>query len=380
MDWTYAIAAGALFWLVILLLPWHPWLIGEVLEAREHPAHEDFSDVTAIVPARNEAETIGGVLGALARQGSGLRIVVVDDRSEDATAEVAVAGGVPNLTVVRGAPLPPLWAGKVWALEQGLAKVRTPLVLLIDADIGLTPGMLAALRRRMRQGGIPFISVMARLPMGGFWEKLLFPAFVYFFRLLYPFALSNDPRIRWIAAAAGGCVLLETRLLGEIGGFRAIQSALIDDCRLARKVKERGCRTWIGLTRSARSTRASGGLRGIWDLVARSAFPQLRYSIGLVLMVTVAFAIAFWLPVAGLLSAEPAARALGAAALAAMGLSYIPVLRFYRLSAAWALAMPLVGTLYLAMTWTSAVRHWSGAGLLWKGRRYADARDRSSAA
>ncbi|UCE89805.1 MAG: glycosyltransferase, partial [Pseudomonadota bacterium] len=185
-------ALGA--WALLLLLPWRPWSTREVLEAREDAAEEDLSDVTVLIPARNEATSIGTTLAALTGQGKGLRIIVVDDESDDGTAEVVagVAGG--DVTLLRGEPLPAGWAGKVWALQQGLARVNTPLTLLLDADIELRPGMIAALRYKMREDGLQFVSLMAALRMASFWERLLMPAFVYYFKLIYPFALANAPR------------------------------------------------------------------------------------------------------------------------------------------------------------------------------------------
>lgn len=365
----FALCAAAI-WIGVLLLPWRPWGTRERLDATVRPGDADLSDVTVLVPARNEADGIRATLAALGAQGEGLHVIVVDDESVDGTAELATGALQSGPLVVSGTPTPAGWTGKLWALEQGRRRVATPFTLLLDADIVLGPGMVAALRDKMRQDRIQLVSLMAALRMQAFWEKLLMPAFVYFFKLLYPFRLSNDPAFPGIAAAAGGCIMMETQVLEEIGGFRRLKNALIDDCALAAQVKACGYTTWIGLTHSASSTRAYKSLEAIWNMVTRTAFTQLRYSTSMLLTLTGIFMLAFWLPVAGLF-APPAARTLSLLALCAMGLGYFPTLRYYRMTPWWTLALPLIGTLYLAMTWSSAARYWRGRGSEWKGRIYS---------
>lgn len=369
MNWTFLSLAAALTWLGILLLPWRPWDSREVLEACPDAPEADLSEVTVLIPARNEAELIGTTLAGLNAQGHRLKIVLVDDQSTDDTAEIARASGIEDLRIIPGEPRPSGWSGKLWALEQGMRYVATPLVLLIDADIELQPGILPTLLRKMETRGVPFISLMAALRMATFWERLLMPAFIYFFKMVYPFRLSNS-RFTGVAAAAGGCILLQRRLLDEIGGFKALRGELIDDCALARRVKSLGCRIWIGLTHSVVSRRAYARLTSIWNMVARTAFTQLGYSTLLLVLVTAVMAMMFGLPVAGLFFSGNAAKFLSAGALGAMFLSYRPTLKFYGRSTRWAAAMPLIGILYLAMTWTSAIRAWSGEGAEWKGRSY----------
>jgi hopene-associated glycosyltransferase HpnB len=208
---------------------------------------------------------------------------------------------------------------------------------------------------------------MAVLEMQTAWEKLLIPAFVYFFKLLYPFRLSNSSS-RLVAAAAGGCVLLESPSLERIGGFASFKDAIIDDCALARAIKRSGGRTWLGLTHSALSGRTMHGLKPIWSMVARSAFAQLQYSTLLLIGCIAMLALAFWVPVVGMCVA--ATRVPSVVALGAMIATYLPVLRFYKRSPAWALALPIAGTLYLLMTISSAIRGWRGIRSRWKGREY----------
>lgn len=372
MTWFYLALPGALFWLGILLLPWRPTAIRETFNAKPGHFEPDLGNATALIPARNEAENIASTVEGLVRQGPGLKIVVVDDQSVDGTGAAARRAGGGNLRVIAGKPLPPGWTGKLWALEQGRPYVRTPYVLLLDADIALQPGVVATLREKIQNESLDFVSLMVALPMERFWEKLLLPAFVYFFRLLYPFRLSNDARFPGIAAAAGGCILLKTEVLTGLGGFAPLRHELIDDCALARRFKSHGFRTWIGLTRSVYSTRRYGKLRSIWHMVARTAFTQLHYSFWRLLLVTLVFVAAFCLPVAAAIVASTPATGLAATtAIGAMVLGYLPTLKFYGLSPPWALALPLIGALYLAMTWSSALRYWAGTRSAWKGRIYA---------
>jgi hopene-associated glycosyltransferase HpnB len=369
MDWTYVTLAGAAIWVAVLFLPWRPWAVREVLEGGASSSREDLSDITVLLPARNEAPLIGATLSALEAQGTNLSVVLIDDQSTDGTVPLARRVPMRNLRILPGRPLPAGWTGKLWALEQGLEQVHTPLTLLLDADIELRPGLLAALRKKVNEEGLHFISLRAALRMESFWERFFMPAFVYFVKLLYPFALSNS-RSHRVAAAAGGCILLETRLLKGIGGFQALRGELIDDCALARRVKLEGGRTWIGLTHSVRSMRPYPHLGSIWNMVARSAFTQLRYSFFLLLLCTALMSAAFWLPVAGLFFPSAAAKAISAGAWAAMMAGFLPTLRFYGRSRFFAFAMPLIGTFYLAMTWTSAFRFWIKKGAEWKGRSY----------
>lgn len=360
--WLALPAAG--MWFGLLLAPWRPWSTRERLEpSAAEAAAAELSDVTVLIPARNEAGVIRRTLAALQAQGQGLRIVVIDDQSDDDTARIARS--LPAVEVLAGQPLAAGWAGKLWALEQGLGRVGTPLTLLLDADIALAPGMLAALLAHKRSTGAAFVSLMADLRRTTFWDRLLLPAFVYFFKLIYPFHLSNSS-FRQVAAAAGGCVLVDTEALRSVGAFGCLRDALIDDCTLARRIKDGGYRLWTGLSRGVISLRPYGDLHSIHAMVARSAFTQLRYSTALLLAVTMLFAAAYWLPLAALLMGSK----LAVAALCAMAVSYLPTLRYYGLSPLWALAMPVIGALYLAMTWSSAIRYWRGVRSSWKNRTY----------
>ncbi|MGY8904239.1 MAG: glycosyltransferase [Burkholderiales bacterium] len=371
MLWLSLTLAGAMVWLLIAAIG--AWRITDVFKPDDAPA--SLADITVLIPARNEAQTLGACLHALAAQGTDLRIVVVDDQSTDATPQVARVALAGRGEVLAGAPLPTGWAGKLWALEQGRRAVKTTHVLLLDADIALAPGVVAGLQKKMRENQLALASLMVQLPTRCLAEKLLIPAFVFFFKLLYPFGLSNNPRYGRIAAAAGGCILLDTRALDQIGGFASLRGALIDDCTLAARIKAGGFRTWIGLTHAAHSLRGYDGFMPIGNMIARSAFSQLRFSLLLLLAVTAVFCITFLLPPLALLLASGAAQWLAFVACFAMTLLYVPLLTHYRLSPAWALLMPAIAAFYLAMTWLSAWRHWRGAGAQWKGRAYGKSMD-----
>lgn len=374
------VCVAALIWLGILAAPWRPWGTSERLDATpdDRPSPPDLSDITAIIPARDEAPQIERTLTALRQQGTGLRIVVVDDESGDGTGDLARRHGGDRCTIIAGASPPAGWTGKLWALEQARSRVESSLTLLLDADIELRPGILGRLRDQLRSSDRHLVSLMAVLEMRSTWEKLLVPAFVYFFKLLYPFRLSNGPG-QLVAAAAGGCVLVDSAMLTRLGGFAALRGALIDDCALARRVKRSGGRTWIGLTHSVVSHRRMDALADIWRMVQRSAYAQLGYSAALLTVCVAVLIIAFWAPLAGVLGGDARTRLLACIALAAMLVTYLPTLVFYRRSPLWALALPLTGTLYLLMTVSSAARHWRGLGAAWKGRTYPGHCDEASA-
>jgi len=362
--------AASLLWALILLLPWRPWATRERLTLAPDGATARLDDTLALIPARDEAHHLPVTLAALAAQGEGLRVVLVDDQSRDATAEVAAAAGLSDLVVVHGRPLASGWSGKVWAQHQGEAWLNRPYTLLLDADVELAPGTVSALRGMLDRRGAALASVLAAPHLASRWEYLLMPAFVFFFKLLYPFALANDPRSR-VAAAAGGCVLLRTDALRRAGGFKALRDALIDDCTLAGLVKSQGFRIWIGLSLAARSRRSYPRLGAIWRMVARTAFTQLRYSLAWLLLCMALMVVAFVIPPAALLVGGDLARVLGLSALLLALAAYLPTLRYYRVAAPWVLGLPIAGALFLAMTWGSAIGYWRGRRSAWRGRDYA---------
>ena len=368
--YVFLVALSTLSWVVFALMPWRPWSNREVLDVMDTGDGEEvLREITVVIPARNEAEVIQQTLHSIVEQGPGLRIVLIDDNSEDGTVEKARQMRISNLRIIQSSPLPAGWSGKLWALEQGRQRVTTPYTLLLDADIRLARGMVKALREKMDQQGVPFVSLMAVPSMSGGWEKLLMPAFVYFFKVLYPFQRVNS-RHASVAAAAGGCILVESRLLSHIGGFESIKSAVIDDCTLARRVKSQGFGIWLGLTHSVKSGRSPQRLQEIWDMVARTAFAQLHHSVGLLVLCTLVMLLVYQVPVIAVVSSNNLIRSLSVGSFVIMFLTYVPILRFYHRSLTWALSLPLIAALFLAMTWTSAIRYWRGERTRWKGRIY----------
>ncbi|HTD17534.1 MAG TPA: glycosyltransferase [Chthoniobacterales bacterium] len=366
------IILGSLGWPCILLLPWKPWSTRERLESDDSSPEADVSDVTVLIPARDEAESIPKTLAALERQGKKLAVIVVDDQSSDGTAELAKKSFRGNLRVLLGKELPGDWVGKLWALEQGREVATTDLILLLDADIELAPGIIRALKAKLKAENLDLVSLMAELRMQTVWEKVLSPAFIFFFKLLYPFAVGNDLR-SGLGVAAGGCVLVRADKLKAIGGFSALRTSIIDDCELARRVKQLGGQTWIGLTHSAKSQRPYPSLSSFWNMVARTAFTQLRYSVLLLLLTTLLMALVCWCPLFGLAHRSMLVRTVSWLGLVSMWAAYLPVVRFYRQTPFLVITLPFVASLYLLMTWSSAVRYWRGQRSKWKGRSYGRA-------
>lgn len=361
------IAGAAVIWLLVLLLPWQPWRTRERFAA--NPAdRRQLEAVTVLIPARNEAGVLARTLAALHRQGDGLCVVIIDDQSMDATADIAHQSGLTGLRVLQTPALPRGWSGKLWALEQGYQEVQTAYTLLLDADIELQPGVIAGLLNKLEREDLQLVSLMARLRMQSGWEKLLMPAFIYFFKLLYPFALANQPHSR-IAAAAGGCILVRSQSLRQIGGPAGLRDALIDDCTLARRIKRLGGRTWLGLSRDAISQRRYESLASIWEMVTRTAYTQLFYSPWLLAACIILLVESYIVPVAGLFMPAPG-RWLALGAMAGMFISYWPTLRYYGLPAWQVVTLPLAAAMFGLMTLDSARRHLLGHGARWKDRSY----------
>jgi hopene-associated glycosyltransferase HpnB len=331
-------------------------------------APEEFPDVDIIVPARDEAQTIGRAIASLLSQdyAGKFRIILVDDDSSDATAESA--GRAANLKVIRGQAKPAGWSGKMWALNQGVADSRAAVLFITDADIVHDPRHLSALVARLQGPRVDLVSEMVRLNCSSFAERALVPAFVYFFQMLYPFALVNDPRSR-VAAAAGGTVLIRREALQRIGGIEALRNALIDDVALAKAVKGSGA-IYLGHSGLAASIRPYPHLIDIWRMIARTAFTQLRHSAALLTLTLLGLALVWLVPLWTAAFGHRWERAYGLAAFALAALTYLPTLRRYGRSRFWSLALPLIALFYMAATFGSALDYWRGAGASWKNRAY----------
>jgi hopene-associated glycosyltransferase HpnB len=329
--------------------------------------------VAAVVPARDEADGIAASIGSLLAQDypGPFRVFLVDDGSTDGTAGIARAlPGAGRLTVLDGTPRPKGWAGKLWAVQQGVAATDEEFVLLTDADIAHDPAHVAALVAQAERSGVDMVSEMVALNCTSLAERALVPAFVYLFALLYPFAWVNDG-LRATAAAAGGTVLIRRRALDRIGGIGAIRHALIDDVALAGAVK-RGGRIWLGHSRLARSIRPYPGFADIWRMVARSAYVQLRFSPVLLVLTTLGLGLVFLVPPLAALFSHGAPRYLGAAAWAVMAVTFYPTLRRFGLTPLWAPLLPAIALFYVAATIGAAIDHHRGRGVVWKRRAYPE--------
>ncbi len=383
IAWTYLVIGHGGYWRTSQWLP---------------PVSRDpdtWPDVVAVVPARNEAEMLPATLPALLGQEypGTLTVIVVDDRSSDGTAEVAAKLGAGRLKMIAGTAAPAGWAGKVWAMAQGLGAAGMPpaagtnpapggYVLFTDADIALAARTLRDLVAAAEADDRDLVSQMALLRTATGWERIVVPAFVYFFAQLYPFRRVNVPGAR-TAAAAGGCMLVRRDALAKSGGLAPIGGALIDDVAMGRMIKRQRGRCWLGLSRQVVSVRPYPRLGSLWQMVARSAYVQLNYSPALLAATLLGLLFLYVLPPAGaviglaaLLTGGSGAST-GSAALAAdaglagwalMSLSYLPMLRLYRLSPLRAPGLPLIALLYAGMTADSARRHYTGRGAEWRGR------------
>jgi hopene-associated glycosyltransferase HpnB len=378
MIWCVLLFARGGFWRTRCAPP----IAADALRAFE----DAWPAVVAVVPARNEADVIGAAVTSLIAQNyaGAFHVVVVDDHSTDGTADAAraaaLASGMPErLTVVTAEPLPAGWSGKVWAQSQGVATVSArgfpaDYLLLTDADIANPPEAVAQLVARATIERRDLVSLMVRLRCDSFWEKALIPAFVFFFAKLYPFNWVNNPRNK-TAAAAGGCMLVKREALEEAGGMASIRAALIDDCSLAARIKHRGQgRHAIRLDVAAKShsLRPYDGPGEIWNMIARTAFTQLRYSPWLLAGTLLGMTVIYLAPPVVALTLGPLGWPAWLA-WAATCCAYAPMLRYYGRSPWWAPALPLVALFYVGATVASAVRYWRGKGGQWKSRVQAPA-------
>jgi hopene-associated glycosyltransferase HpnB len=396
--WVYLVAAHGGYWLTGQRLPRASGRdrggVGAEVGAGAVMAGR-WPDVVAVVPARNEAEMLPVTLPALLAQEypGRFRVILVDDRSDDGTGGIAAELGAKaardggaSLTVVTGQPRPDGWAGKVWAMTQGLsaAPAMDGYVLFTDADITWAPGALRALVAAAEGDDRALVSQMALLRAETAWERVVVPAFVYFFAQLYPFRRVSNPASR-TAAGAGGCMLIRQSALVKAGGLDPIRGALIDDVALATLLKRDGNRCWLGLTTQVRSARPYPRLADLWHMIARSAYTQLRYSPPLLAGTIAGLLLLYVVPPAGVIAwlaattattattggAATAVALTGAAGLAGwalMTVSYLPMLHFYRLSPLRAPALPIIALLYAVMTADSARRHYAGRAVSWRGR------------
>ncbi len=378
-----------IIWTYLITLRGKFWLCDQRID-NEKNSPVAFPSVCAIIPARNEAEVLPVSLKSLLTQDykGEFSLVLIDDQSTDNTREVAekIAQESANshkLNIISGQPLPKGWTGKLWAVKQGIEyaqkNINPDYFLLTDADIEHPSDNLGLLVGKSQNSNLALVSLMVLLRCQGFWEKLLIPSFIFFFQKLYPFPLVNNPDSK-IAAAAGGCILIQREILEAVGGIDVVKDALIDDCSLGIAIKgylqtyQKDRSIWLGLTQSTFSLRSYSSLGEIWQMVARTAFTQLNYSPLLLLGTIVAMSLTYLTaPVAilwGLITANYPLLIIGLLTQCLMSIAYIPTLKLYKLSPLWSLSLPLIGFLYTLMTIDSALQHWRGKGGNWKGRVY----------
>ncbi|KOV28536.1 glycosyltransferase [Streptomyces sp. H021] len=381
---TAASYASLAAWLWLTLAQGMFWRTDVRLPPRTAPAR--WPTVAIVVPARDEAGVLPLSLPSLIAQDypGEAEVILVDDGSTDGTGGLAlrIAAGQPGLplTVVSPGEPAPGWTGKLWALRHGISLARTAhatepdFLLLTDADIAHEPDSLRELVCAATSADLDLVSQMARLRVVGLWERLVVPAFVYFFAQLYPFRRINRPGAR-TAAAAGGCVLLRTEAAVRAGVPDGIRQAVIDDVSLARAVQDSGGRIWLGLAERVDSVRPYPALADLWRMVSRSAYAQLRHQPLLLAGTVAGLALVYLVPPAALLAGLATGRTsmawAGGLAWLLMAGTYLPMIRYHRRSAALAPLLPFTALLYLLMTVDSAVQHYRGRGASWKGRTYA---------
>jgi hopene-associated glycosyltransferase HpnB len=368
--------ASLLVWLYLILLHGRFWRSAPQLPPAppsQLPQLPQLPQVDIIVPARDEALTVGAAIGSLLMQdyAGQFRVILVDDNSTDGTAAlgVAAAAATPSrLTVISLQSKPADWSGKLWAVSRGIAASQAPILLLTDADIVHDPRHLSSLVAKLEQDQLDLVSEMVHLNCASPAERALVPAFVYFFQMLYPFSRVNDPRSR-VAAAAGGTVLIRRDALERIGGIDAIKTSLIDDVALAKSVKKCGS-IFLGHSGLAASIRAYPNFGDIWHMISRTAFTQLRYSAALLALTLLGLALVWLVPPWAILSGSGWQRACGLIAFGLAASSYLPTLARYDRSPLWVLLLPLIAVFYMAATVSSALDHWLGRGARWKSRAY----------
>lgn len=371
-----ASAIPALIWMYLLLGRGRFWRVTRHLPLSPIPVAPP-RKVAVVIPARNEAEVIGeAVASVLAQSFNGeLSVFLVDDQSTDGTADTARAAvrqtDRPGLLhILKAGALSGGWTGKMWAVSRGVeqALLTNPdYLLLTDADIEHSPDNISTLIAIAENGNYDLVSLMVKLRFQTVAERMLIPAFVFFFFLLYPPAWIADRRHR-TAGAAGGCMLIRPSRLQQAGGIAAIRGEIIDDCALARIIKRAGGRVWLGLAERTRSLRSYDSFGEIGRMISRTAFNQLRHSTLLLAGTLLGLAVTYVLPVALTFSGRPRYSMLGAAAWLLMTAAYAPMVRFDGLNVLWALSLPAAAVFYAGATVHSAVRFWRGRGGEWKGR------------
>lgn len=382
MSLLIVAAIGLAAWVYLVGFHGGFWITSRYNDLPAPAARSDWPEIVTVIPARDEAPSIGDCIRSILSQpyAGRLSVILVDDQSSDGTAALAEAaaaeiGSADRLTVITGRALPAGWTGKLWALKQGTERVEArdvapTYVLLTDADIVYSGDVLPRLVQRAESKGLAMTSIMAKLRCESFAERFLIPAFIFFFQMLYPFSWVAR-RDRTTAAAAGGCILANWNALRDAGGIDAIRGSLIDDCAMGGLLKSRGP-VWLGFSRDVSSVRASDTFDDVGRMISRSAYAQLQYSPLLLLGTVVAMALVYLAPVLIALFGGPLSQVLALTSWVLMAVAFQPTLQYYECSPLWGVFLPAIAFAYLMYTMNSAYQYYMGRGGMWKGRAQAN--------
>jgi glycosyltransferase involved in cell wall biosynthesis len=322
--------------------------------------------VSILIPARNEAANIAGCLdAALASTGAAIEVVVMDDGSTDATAEI-VAGYAARdgrVRLVQAPALPPGWTGKVHACARLAEAARGTHLLFLDADVRLAPHAAAAMAAHAEAKNIAMISGVPKQMIGSLGEALTVP-FINFLLLCYlPFGGRATQRRPELAAACGQLILVERRAYQAVGGHGSIKGVLHDAIALARLLRGRGHDTEIVDGTPLATCRMYEGFRASWGGFIKNAREGMATPVGLPIWTALLAGAHLW-PWALLPDLEALAT----------------ILLMFALRAAvtirtgepwWTVPLhPLTVVVALAIQWTALIRSALGLKAGWKGRAY----------
>ena len=241
-----SIVAAALFAIWLLLFVQTVANLRSIRRLRANQTPRARPPISIVVPARNEARSIERAVTAFLAQDYGnFEIIVVNDRSTDATAEILRSFNDPRLIVIDGSDTPQGWLGKPWALEQGRLRARGDLLLFVDADLIYGPEALRAAVAELETHGAGLIALWPFLEMRTFAEQVAMPMMSFFGFCALPLWIANRSRIVWMGIGGGSGNLIRRDVLQAIGGFAPLRDAVVDDIALARRARQAGMRTLI---------------------------------------------------------------------------------------------------------------------------------------
>jgi len=259
--------------------------------------------VSICIPARNEAANIDAcVRAALASRWPQLEVIVVDDRSEDDTAAIALSAGEGDgrLHVVAGVEPPAGWAGKPWACARAAGEAKGQLFCFVDADVQLAPDAIQALVTTMVEQRIRLLSVYGSWTLHGFWERVLIPAVGWLIRGAIDLDTVNDPG-REEAFANGQLIVVERQAYESFNGHKSVRDQILEDVRLAEQCKRHGFSVGMRVAAWAFRVRLYDGLGAIVRGYAKNLFEgmgrQPSLALGAILFIFVG-ALLPWLAIA----------------------------------------------------------------------------------